>query len=170
MFYVAATLMTLISMIGVALTLLTLPGIWVTLGAAVLVKMLWYPHMFSWELLGVALCLGVLAEIAEFVASAAGSTKAGGSKHGAIWSIVGALVGAIVGSILLPIPIVGTVVGGVVGAGGAALLAEVVFAKKSWTDAMKVGTGAAVGRLLSTVIKTGFSAAISIMITIGAFF
>lgn len=170
MFYVAATLVTLIAMLGVALTLLTLPGIWVTLGTALLVKMLWYPHMFSWELLGVALGLGVLAEIAEFVASAAGSTKAGGSKHGAIWSIVGAIVGALVGSILLPIPVVGTIVGGVIGAGGAALLAEVIFAKKTWTEAMKIGRGAAVGRLLSTVIKTGFSATISIMIAIGAFF
>lgn len=169
MIYVAATIVALIAWFGVALTLLTLPGIWVSIGTAVLVKWLWYPEMFSWKLLGVALVLGVLAEIAELVASAAGSTKAGGSKHGAIWSIVGAIVGALAGSILIPIPIAGTVAGGVIGAGGAASIAEMAFAKKPWRQAAKIGKGAAVGRLLSTVIKTGFSATIATVLTIAAF-
>lgn len=169
MIYVAATMVALIAWIGVALTLLTLPGIWVSLATAILVKVLWYPQMFSWELLGVVAAMGVLAEIAELVASAAGSSRAGGSRHAAVWSIVGAIAGALLGSILIPIPIAGTVAGGVIGAGGAASFAELAFARKPWRDAARVGQGAAVGRLLSTVIKTGFSAAIAIILTIAAY-
>ncbi|RMH11041.1 MAG: DUF456 domain-containing protein [Planctomycetota bacterium] len=170
MIYFAASIIAIVSFLGVGLTLLTLPGIWISLAAAILVKVLWQPEIISWNVLIVAMVLGVLAEVAELVASAAGSSRAGGSKHGAIWSIIGAIVGAIVGSIMLPIPIVGTVVGGVAGAGVAALGAEMVFANKPWREAAKIGQGAAVGRLLSTVIKTAFSAAIAIILSVAAFF
>ncbi|KAA0214919.1 MAG: DUF456 domain-containing protein [Leptolyngbya sp. PLA3] len=168
MFYVAATIVTLMAFLGVGLTLLTLPGIWVAIGTAVLVDLLWYPEMISLRVLIAALVLGVLAELSELLASAAGSAKAGGTRHGAIWSIVGAIVGAIAGTPF--VPILGTVVGGVIGAGIGALLGEVVFAKKTWGEAARIGQGAAVGRLLSTVIKTGFAAGIAVLLSVAAWF
>lgn len=168
MVYVAATIVTLMALLGVGLTLCTLPGIWVAIGTALLVDLLWYPEMFSLRVLVAALVLGVVAELAELVASAAGSAKAGGTRHGAIWSIVGAVVGAIAGTPV--VPILGTVVGGVIGAGVGALLGEVVFAKKTWGQAVRVGKGAAVGRLLSTVVKTAFAATIAVLLIVAAWF
>jgi len=169
MTYVAATIVTLVAIGSFGLTLLTLPGIWVMIVTATLIDWLWVDLYSRWTLL-IALALGILAEIAEVLASTAGSAKAGGSKHGAIWSIVGAIVGAIVGTILLPVPVVGSIVGGVLGAGLFAVGGEMAFDKKHWKDAARVGQGAAVGRLLSTVIKAGFSAAIALLLIIAAFF
>jgi uncharacterized protein YqgC (DUF456 family) len=164
--YVAATLVTLVSLGGIGLTLITLPGIWVMIGFATLVHLVWVDLYSPWTL-AAAVVLGVLAEVAELVASAAGSARAGGSKHGAIWSILGAIVGAIAGSFV--VPIIGSIVGGVVGAGLGAVAGELTFGKKHWKDAARVGQGAAVGRFFSTIIKAGFATTIALVLSIAAF-
>ncbi len=167
--YVAATVMALIALLCIGLTLLTLPGIWIMLSAALLINWLWEPLFSPWTL-AAAFALGVLAEVIELFASAAGTKKAGGTKHGAIWSIVGALIGALAGSILIPIPIVGTVIGGVVGAGLAAVAGEMAFGKQHWKDAARIGQGAAIGRLLSTVLKAGIAVVVALVLIVAAFF
>jgi uncharacterized protein YqgC (DUF456 family) len=166
--YVAASVMTLIALVCIGLTLLTLPGIWTMIAAALLINWLWEPLYSPWTL-AAAFALGVVAELVELLASAAGTKKAGGTKHGAIWSIVGAMIGAIAGSILIPIPIVGTVVGGVVGAGLAAVAGEMAFGKQHWKDAARIGQGAAIGRLFSTVLKAGLAVVVALLLIIAAF-
>lgn len=168
MTYVAATIITLVAFASVGLTLMTLPGIWIMIATATLIDLLWIDLYNPWTL-AAAFALGILAEIVELLASAVGTSKAGGTKHGAIWSIVGAIVGALAGSFLIPIPILGTIAGGVIGAGGAAVLAELAFGKKTFKEATKIGQGAAVGRLFSTVLKTGFAIAIAALLIIAAF-
>lgn len=169
MTYVAATIVTLVALGGVGLTLVTLPGIWLMIAVATLIHFLWVDLYSPWTL-AAAVVLGVLAEIAELVASAAGSTKAGGSKHGAIWSIVGAIAGAILGTIFLPVPVVGSIIGGVVGAGTGAIAGELSFGRKHWKDAARIGQGAAIGRFFSTIIKGAFALIIALLLSIAAFF
>ncbi len=164
----AGVILFLIALIGLGLTIATLPGTWFILGAALLTHWLYgHPPLLStWNLVACA-SLALLAEVAEFALSAAGAAKQGGGKSGAIGSIIGGLVGAIIGTII--VPILGTIVGGVAGAGLGALVLERGIGQKSWGEATKIGQGAAVGRALSVLMKAAVAAAIGVSLTIDAF-
>ncbi len=155
-------------LVGVAMTLAMLPGIWVMVGVAVACDV-WRPELFSiWTLIAVV-ALGLLAEGLELAASAAGARKAKGSRAAAVSSILGGVIGAIAGTILIPVPIVGTIVGGVVGAGLAAGLGERGFAMGSWGDSWRVGRGAAKGRMVSIIIKAALAIVIGVVLTVAVF-
>ncbi len=164
--HLAAIIVILTSLVGIVLTLLTLPGTWFMLVAAMLVWW-WRPDMYEPWTIGVAGVLALLGEALEFVSSAAGSAKAGGSRRGAVGSIAGAIAGAILGTPFLP-PI-GTIAGGVLGAGAGAVLAERLWAKRTWAEAARSGQGAAVGRLAATILKTGVAVGIGVVLVVGAY-
>ncbi len=168
MIYLAASIVTLSALLGIVLTLITLPGIWFMIGVALLCFW-WQPDMFSLWTLGAAIALGILAEIAELITCAAGAGKAGGTRHGAWGSIVGSLVGLVLGTFLILIPILGSLIGAVVGAFAGAVLAERGVAGRPWGESMKSGHGAAIGRLLSSVIKSAFAAAVAMILIVDAF-
>ncbi|MEO0513372.1 MAG: DUF456 domain-containing protein [Planctomycetota bacterium] len=156
MIYVAASIVTLFALLGVLLTALTLPGIWIMLLVAIACQW-WQPGLYSWWTLGVVGLLAVAAEVAEFAASAAGAARAGASKTGLVGATVGGMAGAIVGTPAIPIPIVGTIVGGVIGAFLGAAVAEGSFKRRPTDEWRRIAAGAATGRLLSTAIKAGFA-------------
>jgi len=157
------------SILCVGLTVISLPGTWLIVTAAVAIQGFYGP-MFGWWPIGIAIGLCVLAEIAETLASGAGAAKAGASRRASIGAIVGGIVGALIGTVVIPIPLVGTVLGGVIGAAGAAMALELSLhesVRKS-TSVADVGKGAAVGKLLSTVIKSGFALAIAIVLIVAS--
>lgn len=169
MIYVAATIVALTSLLGVALTLLSFPGIWTMVLVALLCKW-WQPEMFSWWTLGVALALAGLAEIVEAFASAAGAAKAKGSKTAMGASLIGAVVGGILGTVFLPfLPVIGTIIGGIAGAGLGAGAAERLIKQKQWRDSWNVARGAATGRALSIVAKGAIAVGVALMLTVAAF-
>ncbi|MDX2148397.1 MAG: DUF456 domain-containing protein [Planctomycetota bacterium] len=154
---------TLVGLIGIVLTVITLPGIWLPIAAALLVKLL-RPETFDWTVIFVCIGLALLGELIEFIAGAAGAAKAGGSKRGALGAGVGSLVGAILGAPLL-FPL-GSIAGGVLGAGVGALLIERAWVKKSWDQSAKIGAGAAIGRMIATVVKTTLAGTIAMLLVI----
>lgn len=155
------------SLVGVALTLLTLPGVWLILAVAVAAQFAYGdPQLFSWWTLGAALGLALLGEVAELGASAVGATRCGGGRSGAVGSIVGSTIGAIAGTFLIPVPVAGTIAGGVIGAAAGAVAAERGLAKRTWGDSCRIGQGAAVGRLIATIAKLGVTAAVGILLTL----
>lgn len=159
----AAILVFLFALAGIALTVLGLPGTWLAVLAALLCK-LWQPDLFSWWVVAAAGALALLAEIVEFSASAVGTAKAGGSKRGGIGSLVGGLAGAIVGA-----PFffgLGAIPGAVLGAFAGALIAERVWAKRSWAEASRSGQGAAIGRFVATILKVAFAGAIALLLSL----
>lgn len=162
----AAIIVVLAGIIGIALTILTLPGIWFAILVAVACE-IWrgggQGEFISWWTLGAAFGIGVVAEVLELVASAVGSTKMGGTKRGAIGSLIGAIVGAIAGTPFLP-P-VGIILGGAVGAGAGALLLE-RHGRMSWKGSMKVGTGAAAGRFVATLTKMGLASVVAVVLSV----
>lgn len=161
----AGILLFVVSLLGIGLTLITLPGTWFIVGSAMLINWLWIPVFNVWML---AACAGMalVAEIADFALSAAGASKSGGGKSGAIGSIIGGLVGAIAGSFV--VPILGTIAGGVIGAGIGALALERGIAQRSWEQAVKIGRGAALGRAAALFLKVAIAAAIGICLTVDA--
>lgn len=162
----AACIVLLLGVIGVALTLLTLPGAWLTIAVAVGCNV-WQPGLISWWTIGAAVALAAIGEALEFFASAAGARKFGGSRPSAVAAVVGSIVGAIVGTPFLP-PI-GTVGGAVLGAGVGALIAERGLSNKGWRESAQVGTGAAAGRLAATIIKTCIAGAVAVTLVVAAF-
>jgi uncharacterized protein YqgC (DUF456 family) len=149
------------SVLGVLLTIATLPGTWLILLVAIGCQ-LWQPQTFSWWTIGALAAMAALAEVLEFFSGAAGAKSTGGGKHGAIGGVIGALVGAIGLTFLIPIPIVGTLIGAVAGAGIGAAVAEQKFGKRSKEEAWKIGAGAAAGRLVAIFIKGGFAVAMGV--------
>lgn len=165
MIYVAGILVVLFGVAGIALTILTLPGTWLAVVVAALCTW-WQPNLMSWWVVVAALALAVLAEIVEFGASAVGTAKAGGTKHGGIGSLIGGIAGAIFGA-----PFffgLGAIPGAVIGAFVGAVVGEKGIGKRSWADSAKSGKGAAVGRLVATVLKVMFAGAIALLLTIGS--
>ena len=163
----AALILSVVALAGVILTLLTLPGTWLIVLAALLIK-LWQPERMSWWIIGIAIGLAALGELVELGASALGAAKGGATKRGALGAVVGSVVGAIVGSIVPPFPL-GTIVGGVLGAGLGTFLVEKGVAARTWGQAARSGGGAAAGRLVATLAKTSIACAIAIIVTVAGF-
>lgn len=145
--------------LGVALTLLGLPGIWLTVAAAALVDALWRPALLTNAALVTLIALAALGELLEFAAGAAGARASGGSKRAAVGAIAGGVVGAVAGTVLLPLPVVGTILGAALGAGALALALELTARDEAGRartlgQAVRVGRGAFAARLLATALKT----------------
>ena len=137
--------------IGWFANLFGLPGLW--LMVAGLAGYAWatgWDVFVGWPSMIALIVLGLIAEILEFAAGAAGSKAAGGRKRGMIGAVVGALLGGIFLS-FIPVPIVSTIVGACLGAFIGAAVME--FYDRDLTHATRVGIGAAKGRFMGIVIK-----------------
>lgn len=110
---------------------------------------------FSWPVLLVLGGLAALSQVLDYLASAWGAKRFGGTVWGALGSILGGIVGLIVFS--LPGMIVGLFVG--------AALPEFLLGKKTAAGAIKVGGGSLLGFLGGTLLKLVFALAM-----IGIFF
>lgn len=162
-------LIAVISMLGaLVMVVLALPGIWSMFLVAGLC-MLWQPEIIGWPAVLTIAIIGIISEATDLVASAVGVKKLGGSKRGALGSIVGTMIGAIAGTVFIPIPVLGTILGGILGAGAGALMVERGVVNKSWVDSMKSGGGAAIGRTISVFAKIGLTLGAGIFFVAAAF-
>ncbi|HEV7301396.1 MAG TPA: DUF456 domain-containing protein [Tepidisphaeraceae bacterium] len=147
---------------GLWINILTLPGLWLMVLATAIYAWVTNGIYIGWPGLIALTILAGLAEIVEFVAGGAGAAKAGGSKR----AFVGALVGGILGAIFfsIPLPIIGTIIGIVLGTFLGAVAVEVLV-KKDTGIALRVGYGAAIGRLIGIITKVTFGL---VMFVVGA--
>ncbi len=163
----AAVILVLLATVSASLVLLGLPGIWLMILMALGID-LWRPELMTNAAFIVLFVLAFLAEVAEFIASAVGAKKAGGSTRAAIGAIIGSIAGALtLGGAFSVVPVIGTFIGVIIGGAIGAAIGAVVLeltketkgdgSPKEPGHTVRVGTGAFVGRLLSTVIKGGFA-------------
>jgi len=148
------------------LTLLGMPGNWLMVAAVVVYVLLMpaaSPVAVGWGVVVGLIVLAGLGELMEFLAGAAGASRAGASRRGVLLALVGSLVGAVVGLFVgLPIPIVGSLVGAVLFAGLGAFAGAVLgeqWKGRDLDESLRVGNAAFWGRLLGTVAKTAVGAA-----------
>ncbi|MEN6451437.1 MAG: DUF456 domain-containing protein [Thermoguttaceae bacterium] len=155
------TLLLVVVLMGAwLLTLLGLPGNWLMVIAAA-VHACFVPADSSlaigWKVVVALLGLAVFGEVVELLAAMAGTSKAGGSKRGAILAIIGSIAGGIIGvTVGLPIPVVGPVLAAVLFAGVGAMAGAMLgerWAGKDATSVWRVGRAAFVGRLTGTLGK-----------------
>jgi hypothetical protein len=140
---------------GLALTVMTLPGLWLMLAATAIYALLTHGSFISWWTLAILLALAATAEVIEFFSSGAGAKKAGGGKAGFWGALIGGIVGGVVLSFFIPVPIFGTLIGVCVGTFVGAMAGEMLVGREVGHSAW-IGFGAAKGRLFGTFIKLGF--------------
>ena len=96
--YLWAVLLVVSNLFWLVLTLLTLPGNWLMVAATgALAWCYWEAGMFSPWTLAAIIALAAGGEVLEFLASAMGVSKAGGTRWAGLGSVVGAVAGAIAG-------------------------------------------------------------------------
>jgi len=101
----------------------------------------------GWVILLVLGVLAALSQLLDYLASACGARKFGGSK----WGVWGSVIGGLVGFFIFNIP------GMIVGLFAGAFLMEWWKGKKEALLALKVGGGSLLGFLGGTLMKVIFS-------------
>jgi uncharacterized protein YqgC (DUF456 family) len=151
---------------GLVAAMLTLPGIWlIVLAAIVYAVVTEFTHLGYVTLIGICL-LGIAAEAVEFVAGGAGAKAAGGSNRSIVGALIGGLIGGIIGT-FIPLPILGTLIGIVAGTFfGAAALERTKGS--SLAKVRAVAEGATKGRILGTILKLPFAIVIAAWVLIAA--
>jgi uncharacterized protein YqgC (DUF456 family) len=152
--YLILSALVLLSVCGIALAVLQLPGTWLIIASAVGYDWYYDWQRIGWVWLASLAVFALIAEVFDSLAGVVAARKAGASRRAAIGALVGGIVGMIV--IGIPVPVLGTVVGGLLGCFGGALVAELSLRKNLVTGA-KVGLFATIGRLVGIVAKTSAS-------------
>ena len=157
------------------LTLFSLPGNWLIVAAAAVFAYLTNTNgepTIDWITVAVLAGLATAGEVLEFSASAFGTSRAGGSKRGALLAIVGAVIGSGVGAVIgLPIPVVGSIVGVLLFASLGAMAGAIVG--ESWKgrtldESIEVGQAAFWARLAGTLAKIGIGTAMVLVAALAA--
>ena len=140
--------------LGVVLTAVRLPGVWLIVAGAGL-----WGWSDGWRqvtvmVFVVLVVLAVIGEVVELAASVLTARKAGASRQAA-W---GGLVGGVLGMFFLslPMPIIGTLIGAVLGCFIGAAAVELAKRKRLGQGA-KVGVFAALGYAVGTAAKVAIA-------------
>ena len=146
-------LLILINTLSLGFVVLQLPGTWLIVLVTLWAKC-YYPHWLGWTVVISVTILAVSGEVIELISGSIVAKKSGGSKRGAIGAIIGGIVGALVGTICIPIPLVGTLSGTAFGAALGSISGD-LWAGREFKRAVKIGQGAAVGKMMGVAAKLG---------------
>ena len=150
--------------LSLILIVLGLPGLWIMVATAVTYNLVVPGDPIGWVRLIAVAVLAFAAELLEFTLTGRYARKYGGSRRAGWGAIIGGIIGAVVG---IPVPIIGSVIGAFVGSFFGALIAEFTGGSSAG-DAIRVGKGALIGRVMSTVLKIGIGITIGVWIFIAA--
>jgi uncharacterized protein len=164
--WIGYVLLLAIIVAGLFINILGLPGLWLIVVAVVAYAWATGFEYIGWWTIGIVVVLGLLAELVEFFAGAAGSAKAGGSKRGMAGAIIGGIVGGIVGTPI--VPILGTIVGSIIGCALGAYLIETSIGK-GHTESVSISIGAAKGRAVGLIAKSAFGIAMGLVVAFAGF-
>ena len=168
-----ALLCILVLIISLSLNASGAPGNWIMLGVGSFYSWLIpesSPYDFGFVVIGIVFLLATIGEIIEFFTGAIVTRKAGGTKRGMWFSIIGSVIGSIAGIFVgIPIPIIGSLIAALLFSGFGALLGAYFGEKvegRNSQDAWKVGVSSFTGRILGSLFKIvcGFVALICMVI------
>ena len=168
-----ALLLILVLVISLVLNASGAPGNWIMLGFSSIYSWLMpneSPYDFGIFIVLIVLIFAIIGEILEFFTSAISTKKAGGTKRGIWFSVIGSIIGSLAGIFVgIPIPIIGSLLAALLFSGAGALLGAYYGEKvegKNSKDAWKVGVSSFTGRILGSLFKIicGFIALICMSI------
>lgn len=153
-----------------------LPGAWLFLGLALAVELLDGLYLppgdqttFAIPVWITGLGLATLGELLEFLASAIGLQRGGGSRRGLVGALLGALLGIFLAPLFAFVPLLGPFLGVLLGTFLGALLGELSHERSSVQTSLRPALWAALGRLLGTTGKVALASAIWLVFTASAF-
>lgn len=146
----------LAALVGIILSILQLPGAWLTIAATAIFDWHFDWQRVGWKWLVALVVLATIGEIIEFAASAVMVKRTGASRKAQVGALVGGLVGMVFFTGLVPIPVIGTIAGGMIGCFGGALIGELSIHNEMGRS-INAGFGATVGRLMGLVVKASIS-------------
>lgn len=161
----ALVIFLVLSLIGLAVIPLGIPGTFIVVVASGSAGLLTGWQLVSLRLLLVFLGLAVLGEVSDALFSLLTGKKFGASGFSLLWSFIGGFVGAIIG---FPLPLIGNLVGAFVGAFLGAFLAEILTGT-NLTKAMKSGIGVFFGKLFGSILKVAIGIAMIFTVLINFF-
>ena len=166
-----AVVLGLTCMVAWALNLLALPGNWVSIGAIAIY--VWLGPDDGRAAIGIsvlvaAFLLALLGEAIELIAAAMGAKRAGASRRGTLFALIGSFIGAIVGAIVgIPIPAVGSILAAIL-FGGAGATVGAMYGEWSdgrpWRESWAVGHAAFWGRTFGMLGKLAAGVAIVLLV------
>lgn len=168
-----ALLFLLLLIISLGLNASGAPGNWIMLVFAIFYSWLMpneSPYGFGILIILIVLIFAIIGEILEFFTGAISTKKAGGTKRGMWFSVIGSIIGSFAGIFVgIPIPIIGSLIAALLFSGAGALLGAYYGEKvegKNSKEAWKVGISSFTGRILGSLFKIicGFIALICISI------
>jgi uncharacterized protein YqgC (DUF456 family) len=144
-------LLFLLLLTGMAITVMTLPGLWLMLASTAIYAWLTDWQYIGWKTLLTLLILAGLGEVVELAFSAGGARQSGAGRRGTWGALIGGLLGGLFLS-FIPIPVISTLVGVCLGTFLGALIGE-LSGGREFSHSAIVGVGAAKGRLMGTLAK-----------------
>ena len=169
--YLAALCLVFTAVFCWFLVLLGIPGLWIMVATTGVYALL-VPHDSSlaihWLTVGCLAGVAALAEVVEMVASMLGVAKVGGSRRGALLSLLGSMIGGLAGAFVgLPATIVGSVLAMIFCAALGAFLGAIVG--ETWKgrgagESLRIGRAAFVARLVGTLAKVLFGSVMVVVV------
>jgi uncharacterized protein len=155
----AVALLIALSLAGLAMIPLGLPGLWVMVGGILAYG--WLTGFASIGVATIAIVLGLafLGEIIENWIGFRFAKRYGGSTRSGWGALIGGLVGAIIG---VPVAVIGSVLGAFIGSFVGAALFEYTASRHAGV-ATRVGWGAVMGRVAGVTVKIALGIVIAII-------
>jgi uncharacterized protein YqgC (DUF456 family) len=155
----ALALLVGLSLAGLAMIPLGLPGLWV-----MVVGILSYGWLTGFRTVGVAtivivLALAFLGEIIENWIGFRYAKRYGGSSRSGWGALIGGLIGAVIG---VPVAVIGSVIGAFLGSFIGAALFEYTYSRHAGV-ATRAGWGAVVGRAAGAAVKIALGVIIAVV-------
>jgi len=148
------------ALLGLVLTAIGLPGLWLFLLLAAVLPLLGSATAPSGLALGIGFGLALVAEVIEWVAQVRWTGRSGGSRRAGWGALAGGILGAFAG---VPVPVLGPIIGSFAGSFLGALIAE-YSRSRDRSLAGKVAWGALIGRVVATTFKIALGVVVAVVI------
>ena len=155
----AIVLLLVLSLAGLAMIPLGLPGLWVMVAGILAYGWLTGFHSVGVVTIGLVLALAFLGEIIEYWIGFRFAKRYGGSTRSGWGALLGGLVGAVIG---VPVSIIGSVIGAFIGSFVGAALFEYTYSRHAGV-ATRAGWGAIVGRAAGAAVKIALGVVIAVV-------
>lgn len=152
-------LFALLVLVGLVLTPLGLPGLWVIVAGVLTYGWLTDFRTVTVAIIALVVGLAFLGELLEYWVGFRYTKVYGGSKRAGWGALLGGIVGAMVG---VPVPLLGSVIGAFLGSFAGAVAFEWLNSLHGPT-AVRAGWGALVGRAVSAGLKTALGLVIAVV-------
>ena len=155
----ATVLLLALSVTGLAMIPLGLPGLWVMVGGILAYGWLTGFHSVGVAMIAIVLALAFLGEIIENWIGFRYAKRYGGSTRSGWGALIGGLVGAVIG---VPVAVIGSVIGAFIGSFVGAALFEYTYSRQAGV-ATRAGWGAVVGRAAGAAVKIALGVVIAVI-------